>query len=229
MLPHMTAREAVPKDGDAMMTNSDGPEGGPMLRGARSFAAFLRQFMPGPIAWAQPRILVVVEGPNDIEFVRRISAILHREDPKLPDLAVWEGRLDLVFVPSGGGDVSLAFRFAGLKLPEFHLLDRDVSPATESRQCVAAMVNSRPGCRAVVTSKRSLENYLLRTILAKLVTRQGPGRIRDLRKSMTAQEVADALAAIRMAIPAADLRPPLLAERLCLWALKRALGPDRAP
>jgi hypothetical protein len=105
-------------------------------------------------------VLVVVEGPNDIEFLRRISTILHRDDASLPDLAEMERRLALVFVPTGGVDLSTAFRFAGLGLPEFHLLDRDIPPATQARQQVAAMVNSRPGCHAAITSKRSLENYL---------------------------------------------------------------------
>jgi hypothetical protein len=65
---------------------------------------------------------VVIEGPNDIEFLRRISAILHREDSSLPDLADMERRHTLVFAPTGGADLSSAFRFAGLNLPEFHLL-----------------------------------------------------------------------------------------------------------
>ena len=106
------------------------------------------------------RLLVVVEGPNDIEFLRRISTILHRYDPTLPDLAAMERELALVFVPSDGIDLSSAFRFAGLGLSEFHLLDRDMPPATQSRPQVAAMVNSRPSCFAAITSKRSLENYL---------------------------------------------------------------------
>ena len=78
----------------------------------------------------------------------------------MPDLADMERRLILMFMPTGGADLSSAFRFAGLKLPEFHILDRDIPPATESRQRVAMIVNSRPMCRAVITSKRSLENYL---------------------------------------------------------------------
>ena len=41
-------------------------------------------------------------------------------------------------------------------------MDRDIPPATQIRQQVAAMVNSRPRCQAVITSKRSLENYLPR-------------------------------------------------------------------
>ena len=142
------------------MVNSDRPRSGliaQLLRGARSLLAFP---MTAPAAPPQPRVLVVVEGQNDIQFLRRISAILHRADPSVPDLADMERQHVLMFMPSGGSDLSSAFRLVGFRLPEFHILDRDVPPATESRQRVAAMVNSRPGCRAEITSKRSLENYL---------------------------------------------------------------------
>ncbi len=122
----------------------------------RSLASFRRPLRSLPSA----PVLAIVEGPNDIEFLRRIGTILHRDDPSLPDLAAMERELALVFVPTGGVDLSSAFRFAGLGLSEFHLLDRDIPPATQARQQVAAMVNSRPRCCAVVTSKRSLENYL---------------------------------------------------------------------
>lgn len=50
-------------------------------------------------------MLVVVEGPNDIEFLRRISAILHRDDPRMPDLADMERQFALVFAPTGGVDL----------------------------------------------------------------------------------------------------------------------------
>lgn len=109
---------------------------------------------------AQTTVLCVVEGQNDVEFLRRISAVLHREDASVPDLAEMERHSALIFVPAGGGDAWSAFRFHALKLPEFHLMDRDVPPATETRQRVTAMVNSRPNCRAATMSKRSLENFL---------------------------------------------------------------------
>ena len=53
-------------------------------------------------------------------------------------------------------------RFVALGLPEFHILDRDVPPVSQTRHQIAAMVNSRARCRAAVTSKRALENYLHR-------------------------------------------------------------------
>jgi hypothetical protein len=107
------------------------------------------------------RILVVVEGPHDIEFLKRISTVLRGHEPSLPDLATMERQGELVFVPFGGGDLWLwANRLAALDLPEFHLYDRESSPETELRQKVADVVNLRPRCQAVLTHKRALENYL---------------------------------------------------------------------
>jgi hypothetical protein len=102
-----------------------------------------------------------VEGTHDIEFLRRMSALLHAAEPRLPELAALERQGKLMFVPFGGGDsLSWTVRLAGLQRREFHVYDRDVPPATEARQRAAELVNWRPGCCAVVTNKRSLENYL---------------------------------------------------------------------
>jgi hypothetical protein len=49
---------------------------------------------------------------------------------------------------------------AALGLPEFHLLDREVPPATALRQQAAEIVNRRANCQACLTKKRALENYL---------------------------------------------------------------------
>lgn len=42
----------------------------------------------------------------------------------------------------------------------FYLLDREQEPETSVRRQIVEAVNTRPGCRAVMTSKRALENYL---------------------------------------------------------------------
>ena len=110
---------------------------------------------------SQASVLVVVEGPNDIEFPRRISRILHVDDVSIPDLNELEAMGELVFVPFGGGCLHYwSYRLAPLAWPEFHLYDRELPPETRLRKQAAAAVNSRAGCRAAVTSKRSLENYL---------------------------------------------------------------------
>jgi hypothetical protein len=108
----------------------------------------------------QPLVLVVVEGRFDIEFLKRISKILAAGKPDVPDLAALERRRELMFFPFGGDPWLWADRLAPLGLPEFHLYDREAPPETELRERAANTVNLRPGCRAVLTSKRSLENYL---------------------------------------------------------------------
>jgi hypothetical protein len=105
-------------------------------------------------------VLVVLEGGNDIEFLRRASAILKADDDALPDLSHLERRGRIVFVPFGGDPRNWVFRFAGLGSTEFHLYDRELPPATEIRRESARIINLRPGCRAAITSKRSIENYL---------------------------------------------------------------------
>jgi len=105
--------------------------------------------------------IVVVEGIHDVEFLQRLTARLHQEAPSIPDLQELEHNQALVFIPFGGGHVlRWAERFAPLGCPEFHLFDRECEPETALRYQAADLVNSRPGCRALVTSKRSLENYL---------------------------------------------------------------------
>lgn len=107
------------------------------------------------------KLIVVIEGPHDIEFLRRISVMFHAHEPELPDLASMENRKELIFLPFGGVDLKLwPHRLAPLEKPELHIYDRESSPETELRRQLADSVNRRPGCLAFVTKKRSLENYL---------------------------------------------------------------------
>ncbi|MAG93689.1 MAG: ATP-dependent endonuclease [Planctomycetaceae bacterium] len=91
--------------------------------------------------------------------MKTISGVLATEDA--PDLATLERAGRLLFVPLGGGDVvAHVGRFAPLQLPDFHLFDREIPPETERRELALRLVNARSGCRAVITTKRALENYL---------------------------------------------------------------------
>jgi hypothetical protein len=109
----------------------------------------------------QVRVLLLVEGTNDIEFLRQISRVLHVHDPSLPDLGDMEDRGELIFVPFGGSHVAAwTHRLAPLGVPELHLYDREVPPETDHRREAAESVNARERCQAVLTRKRSLENYL---------------------------------------------------------------------
>lgn len=110
---------------------------------------------------SRARLLLVVEGRHDIVFLRTLSRTLHAADASIPDLAALEAGGELVFMPIGGGDVlAWADRLASLHVPELHLYDRETPPETELRQQAAALVNQRRNCRAFVTGKRALENYI---------------------------------------------------------------------
>ena len=106
-------------------------------------------------------LLFVVEGGHDVEFMRRISSILHRDDPALPDLGREEAGGRIIFLPAGGGSIgNWTLKLGQLGLPQFHLYDREMSPATEVRRNLVNAINARPQSRAVLTTKRGLENYL---------------------------------------------------------------------
>jgi hypothetical protein len=109
---------------------------------------------------AQLPVLIVVEGRHDAAFLRRISRILHQADPSLPDLPALEDWGAILFLESGGDPLHWAARLAPLRKPELHLIDREEGVDSEPRRAAARVVNSRPGCRAFITRKRSLENYL---------------------------------------------------------------------
>src|SRR5690606_12522795 len=86
---------------------------------------------------------------------------LSAADPAVPNLSGLAASGELVFLPFGGGSpLPWATRLASLGCRELHLYDRELPPESTFRQIAAARVNARPGCRAFVTTPRSLENHL---------------------------------------------------------------------
>jgi putative ATP-dependent endonuclease of the OLD family len=118
------------------------------------------------------KVFFGVEGKNDINFMQRISAMLAKSEPDIPDLAVAEGDRRLVFVPLGGSSLELWItRLQELNRPEFYLTDRDEAPPLPPRYQSQIVEWQSRGCTAWSTSKRELENYLHPSILAA----QAPG------------------------------------------------------
>jgi putative ATP-dependent endonuclease of the OLD family len=103
-----------------------------------------------------------VEGKWDIEFLKRISNMLHAANPTVPDLEAAEASGQLVFVPLGGSSMELwTARLAGLDRPEFYLTDRDnAPPAAPKYDAQHQLWAARPNCTVLCTTKRELENYL---------------------------------------------------------------------
>jgi hypothetical protein len=102
-------------------------------------------------------VLVVVEGTNDAEFLRRISQMLSQHDPAIPNLGQLEFDGQLAFMTASAHPWPAAPALLG---GQFYLYDREAPPVTEERVRLAATLNQRPHCRAVLTSKRTIENYL---------------------------------------------------------------------
>ncbi|MCA9236855.1 MAG: hypothetical protein KDA44_15370, partial [Planctomycetales bacterium] len=109
-------------------------------------------------------VLIVVEGVHDVAFLKAIATVWRQVDPELPDLALYERRRQIAFVPIGGGgarDIAAwALRLDALPSPRFHLHDRETPPETGRRLAALATIDRQPNRCARITSKRSLENYL---------------------------------------------------------------------
>lgn len=108
------------------------------------------------------KAFIGVEGPHDIAFLKRISAVLRREGEEIPDLEQLELDGELIFIPLGGSNLALwASRLRALNRPEFHLCDRDNPPPQPPKyEAYMNAINAREACQAVATQKRELENYL---------------------------------------------------------------------
>ncbi len=99
------------------------------------------------------RLLLYVEGPNDVAFLENISVLTDdidlRTDPRV------------AFVLSGGGNLKHWVNrqyLQGLELPEIHIYDRD---SDHGYQRQVDRVNDRPnGDWATLTAKGEIENYL---------------------------------------------------------------------
>jgi hypothetical protein len=104
--------------------------------------------------------LVVLEGANDVEFLRRISRILHEHDYRVPDLGQLEADGRLAFQTSDTRTMASMSAAQHTGCRQFHLLDRELPPADIQRQCLVDFLNRCPKCRAFLTSKRAMENYL---------------------------------------------------------------------
>ena len=108
---------------------------------------------PGPV-------LIITEGRHDVEFLKRISRLLHAHDPRLPDLGQLESEGRVVFIPTGGDLQAWARRLAPLPHPQFYVFDRETAPTSAQRRTIVQEINQHPHCRAFLTTKRATENYL---------------------------------------------------------------------
>jgi len=116
----------------------------------------------GIIPDKRARVLVCVEGPHDLQFLRRISSLLRAEDDSVIDMFA-DPRVALVVL--GGSTLKEWVNQHYLKnvgLPEVHIYDRDeLKNGKYKYQDDKDAVNARgDGSIGFLTAKREMENYL---------------------------------------------------------------------
>ena len=110
---------------------------------------------------SRAKVLVCVEGPNDISFLKNMgSLLLGAGVANIPDM---ENDPRIIFIPMGGHtlkDWVNQHYLKNLGKPEVHIYDRDISTPPQYQDQVNT-VNSRiDGSIAFMTNKREMENYL---------------------------------------------------------------------
>jgi len=109
------------------------------------------------------KLFLMLEGTHDINFLRRISKILHASDATVPDLQQLETEGLVAPIPLGGSSLKKWVKenyLRELRRKEFHLYDCDDQHAPKYASD-ASEVNARgDGSFAVLTTKRELESYL---------------------------------------------------------------------
>lgn len=109
------------------------------------------------------KVFVGVEGPNDIQYLNKISATLSPVNTHIKDLTLAESAGELVYIPMGGSTLGLwTNRLEGLDVAEIHILDRDIAPPEPAKyQDASDAVNARgDNCKSFITAKREMENYI---------------------------------------------------------------------
>jgi hypothetical protein len=106
---------------------------------------------------SSPAVVVVLEGSNDVEFLRRISRMLRQYDSAIPDFTQLEVGGQLTVLTASTQQLPVASGSLGR---QFHLYDRETPPVTDERRRLVELLNRRPNCCAVLTQKRAIENYL---------------------------------------------------------------------
>ena len=115
------------------------------------------------------KVFFGVEGKNDIEYLKKISKILHVENSDIPDLEKAENLGHLIFIPIGGcGNLDLwASRLNRLGIKEFYLIDGDNSKEGEhNKQSDIDELRKANNTDTVwITSKKELENYIHKDVI----------------------------------------------------------------
>jgi hypothetical protein len=108
------------------------------------------------------KLFIGVEGRHDITFLKHSAKFLRQAGCDVFDLEKMGLDGEVIFFPLGGSSLALwTSRLEPLSRPEFHLYDRDVPPPGAAKyQAEANAINARARCKADITGKKEIENYL---------------------------------------------------------------------
>lgn len=119
------------------------------------------------------RVVVVVEGRNDVSFLTNVSATLCTVEPSK---YVALGSIETVLILTGGGsnlkDWVERNALSRIGVPCVYIFDRDMAHGPNYVQ-QAAIINSRNGrSQAFVTSRREIENYIHPDVIRDFLIRE---------------------------------------------------------
>lgn len=104
------------------------------------------------------KLVICVEGPNDVAFLTAISRTAHQADPSIVDL---NSSPYIVIIPLGGNTLKEWVNhnyLQKLNTPEYHIYDSD---NTHAHAGICDQINRRgDGSSARETAKREMENYI---------------------------------------------------------------------
>lgn len=106
------------------------------------------------------KLLLCVEGPHDVSFLKIISKMLNSQDPTICSL---EDKPEIIILPLGGSTLKEWVNkhyLKSLNKKEFHIYDRDTDNPPKYEASCNCVNNRGDGSKAYLTSKRELENYL---------------------------------------------------------------------
>lgn len=129
----------------------------------------------GILADNDVKLFIGVEGVNDVKFLQDISKMLHATDSSLPDLDKLETDGQIIFILLGGSNLAYwVSKLSPLNRPEFHLCDRDVDfPGVPRYQDYVNGINRRDRCKAKLTSRKEIENYIHKDAIIAAYGEQG--------------------------------------------------------
>lgn len=150
--------ELLPQEGVRLVEKND--DGQPLINeGSDEVYQRITESL-GVLPDNRVRLLIYVEGNNDVNFFGHLSTLIRTEDNSIPDLL---GDHRVAFVPTGGGNLRHWVNrqyLSGFGLCEVHIYDRD-DPDNPPYAEMVDEVNARDDKSvAFLTTKREMENYL---------------------------------------------------------------------